>query len=148
MFKDTLLAEGIQPFVTLYHWDLPQDLTGTWLNPEVVSNHILFLLFTTNTYEVPAFAEYANAVFATFGDRYSSIYITSSQLTYRHYRVKHWITFNEPLSFTVLGYGSGVHAPGRYSSIDLFVHFVKYCAGAQTGLYALPETRALSHVSS
>jgi beta-glucosidase len=44
------------------------------------------------------YAQYAETCFAAFGDR-----------------VKHWITFNEPKSFTVLGYGNGIHAPGRCS---------------------------------
>jgi len=80
---DALLENGIEPFVTLYHWDLPEAINGTWLNPFVVGY----------------FAEYADAVFGAFGGR-----------------VKHWITFNEPLTFTVQGYGEGTHAPGRCSN--------------------------------
>jgi beta-glucosidase len=52
---DRLLASGIQPFVTLYHWDLPQVLedAGGW--PE------------RSTAE--AFVEYVEAVAARLGDR-------------------------------------------------------------------------------
>jgi beta-glucosidase len=80
-----LLRNGISPFVTLYHWDLPDALHttyGGWLNVTIVGH----------------FAQYAETAFRAFGDR-----------------VKHWITFNEPLSFTNLGYGYGTHAPGRCS---------------------------------
>lgn len=42
------------------------------------------------------FAIYAETCFASFGDR-----------------VKHWMTFNEPLQTAVNGYGAGIFAPGR-----------------------------------
>ncbi len=52
---DGLLHAGITPFVTLYHWDLPQALqdTGGWTNPACVD----------------AFAEYAETVARRLGDR-------------------------------------------------------------------------------
>ncbi|MFI9394702.1 GH1 family beta-glucosidase [Streptomyces bauhiniae] len=79
---DELLEHGIKPAVTLYHWDLPQELedAGGW--PERDTAH--------------RFAEYAHLVGEALGDR-----------------VENWITLNEPWCSAFLGYGSGVHAPGR-----------------------------------
>lgn len=52
---DTLLAAGIQPWATLYHWDLPQALQdrGGWASAETVDS----------------FARYADVVARRLGDR-------------------------------------------------------------------------------
>ncbi|GJP55667.1 hypothetical protein CLOM_g14610 [Closterium sp. NIES-68] len=81
-----LLDNGITPYVTLYHWDLPLALEkefGGWRSPEVV----------------PCFRTYADTCFALFGRS-----------------APHWITLNEPLCFTLCGYQWGIHAPGRSSN--------------------------------
>ncbi|MEV4349227.1 GH1 family beta-glucosidase [Actinoplanes sp. NPDC049596] len=79
---DELLGKGIDPVVTLYHWDLPQTLEdrGGWPNRETAE----------------AFADYAQIMYARLGDRVGT-----------------WTTLNEPWCSAYLGYGSGVHAPGR-----------------------------------
>jgi beta-glucosidase len=79
---DELLANGIQPFATLYHWDLPQSLqdrVGGWASRDTSK----------------AFADYSGHVAARLSDR-----------------VKHIFTINEFGAFVELGYGNGVHAPG------------------------------------
>lgn len=52
---DTLLAHGIQPFITLYHWDLPAALDdqGGWLNRDSAA----------------WFADYAQLLFRALDDR-------------------------------------------------------------------------------
>lgn len=41
---DTLLEYGIEPYLTLYHWDLPLPLLkkGGWLNPEVIEDFLAY----------------------------------------------------------------------------------------------------------
>jgi len=78
---DALLEAGIEPMVTLYHWDLPQALQekGGWGNRDTV-------LY---------FADYADTVFRSLGDR-----------------VKKWNTLNEPICTAFTGHWFGRHAPG------------------------------------
>ncbi|GAB2712753.1 GH1 family beta-glucosidase [Kitasatospora kifunensis] len=84
---DELLAAGIQPVATLYHWDLPQELEdqGGWPVRETAER----------------FGEYAALAARALGDR-----------------VAIWTTLNEPWCSAFLGYGSGVHAPGRTGAGD------------------------------
>ncbi|KAI4383678.1 hypothetical protein MLD38_009486 [Melastoma candidum] len=80
-----LLAKGIIPFVTLFHWDLPQALQDEYegfLSPKVVAD----------------FRDYVDVCFKEFGDR-----------------VKNWITLNEPWSYCSGGYAQGNLAPGHCS---------------------------------
>ncbi|CAK8565176.1 unnamed protein product [Lathyrus sativus] len=80
-----ILANGLIPFVTLFHWDFPQSLEDEYKG---------FLSYKV----VKDFENYADFCFKTFGDR-----------------VKHWVTLNEPFSYCINGYNGGTFAPGRCS---------------------------------
>ncbi len=78
---DELLKAGIEPIITLYHWDLPlwiEKKYKGWQSKKIVN----------------LFAEYTKVVTEAFSDR-----------------VIYWLTFNEPQCFLMNGYITKVHAP-------------------------------------
>ncbi|GAB4830922.1 Beta-glucosidase 47 [Ancistrocladus abbreviatus] len=84
---DALLQKGMEPLVTLCHFDIPQELEdryGGWLSPKLKED----------------FGYYADICFKFFGDR-----------------VKYWVTFNEPNVLAINGYRYGVYPPGRCSGL-------------------------------
>ncbi|MFG3494311.1 GH1 family beta-glucosidase [Streptomyces sp. NPDC047928] len=87
---DELLGAGITPALTLYHWDLPQELETVFPGGSAAGGG------WPHRATAERFGEYAGIVADALGDR-----------------VDHWITLNEPWCSAFLGYGSGVHAPGR-----------------------------------
>ncbi|OVA10571.1 Glycoside hydrolase [Macleaya cordata] len=82
---NALLSKGIEPFVTLFHYDHPQVLENRyrgWLSPQIQKD----------------FRYFADVCFEAFGDR-----------------VKYWGTFNEPNIFALQSYRNGLYPPGRCS---------------------------------
>ena len=82
---DALLARGIDPYYTLFHWDLPDALQREYrgFRRREVSGY---------------FADYVETVVRALGDR-----------------VGHWITLNEPFVYASLGSLLGTNAPGEKS---------------------------------
>ena len=79
---DELLAAGIEPMVTLYHWDLPkalQEAYGGWESRQIIED----------------FTNYAATLFEAFRGK-----------------VKYWVSLNEQNVFTSLGYLLAAHPPG------------------------------------
>ena len=83
---DALLAADIVPMLTLFHWDLPDALDKRYGG-----------LLNKDEF-VADYTHYARTVFAAMGSR-----------------VKYWITFNEPWCSSILGYSTGLFAPGYTS---------------------------------
>ncbi|MCS7189747.1 MAG: GH1 family beta-glucosidase [Bacteroidia bacterium] len=80
---DACLAMGIEPWVTLYHWDLPlalEEAYGGWTNRQILDDFLRYVEFCAQEYGK---------------------------------KVKYWMVMNEPLAFTALGYLLGIHAPGK-----------------------------------
>ncbi|TVU15259.1 hypothetical protein EJB05_38769, partial [Eragrostis curvula] len=82
---NALLQKGIEPFATICHYDIPQELEtryGGWLSPEIQKD----------------FGYFAEICFKMFGDR-----------------IKLWTTFNQPNLFIKFSYMDGWYPPGRCS---------------------------------
>ena len=87
---DECLKYGIEPMVTIYHWDLPQalvDLYGGWESEEIIEDYV----------------NYAKTLFKAYGSK-----------------VKYWITFNEQNIFTSLGWLTAQHPPGKFDDQKTF----------------------------
>ncbi|MBL1229968.1 glycoside hydrolase family 1 protein [Enterococcus sp. BWB1-3] len=78
---DELLENGIEPILTLYHWDLPQALQDEYLGWE--SRKI-----------IDDFTNYAAVLFETFKGK-----------------IKHWVSLNEQNIFVAHGYLLASHPP-------------------------------------
>ena len=87
---DGLLARGITPFATLFHWDTPQVLEariGGFKNRDIAAY----------------FGEFARIVARRLGDRVSL-----------------FATINEPSDYSIMGHLLGAHAPGKRGLRSLF----------------------------
>lgn len=103
---DECLKYGIEPMVTIYHWDLPQALVDEYNGFE--SRKI-----------IEDFLNYAETLFRAFGNK-----------------VKYWITLNEQNIFTSLGWLTAQHPPGKFDDEKMFyqVNHNAFLAHAKTVL--------------
>jgi len=133
---DALVAAGIEPIVTMYHWDLPQGLLDAnfesviptcdagfkqgWFECTNVSGVVVPAGSQANT--VVQFGKYAEFLLRTYGAK-----------------VQKWATFNEAWTFTFLGSGYG-KAPSvqPYMDNDLW----PYVAGHNVILAHLKAAQA------
>ena len=87
---DECLKYGIEPMVTVYHWDLPLALDTAykgWEDRQIVDDYV----------------NYAVTLFKRFGSK-----------------VKYWITMNEQNVFTTLGWMMALHPPGKAHDMKTF----------------------------
>ncbi|KAI8607104.1 glycoside hydrolase superfamily, partial [Chytriomyces sp. MP71] len=90
---DKLLANGIQPVLTMYHWDTPQACEDQYGS---LSNRAKFVADFTN---------YADVLFKNFGSR-----------------VKYWLTINEPAAYCGRAFGpisdAWIWPPGKNGPVS------------------------------
>ncbi len=78
---DQLIKNGIEPIITIYHWDLPQSLQDEyegWESRKVIDD----------------FLDYSEVLFKEYGNK-----------------VKYWVSLNEQNIFTYFGYVEKLHPP-------------------------------------
>lgn len=87
---DECLKYGIEPMVTIYHWDLPQALQeeyNGWESRQIIDDY----------------ENYAKTLFKRYGNK-----------------VKYWITLNEQNVFTMHGWIMATHPPGKKNDLKMF----------------------------
>ncbi len=99
---DELIINGIEPILTIYHWDLPQELQekyNGWESREIIED----------------FVEYCKVLYKEFG-----------------HKVKYWVTLNEQNIFTSLGYLLKLHPPKKSNmNLFLNVNHIANLANAR-----------------
>lgn len=127
---DTLHEHGITPWVTMFHWDLPQALEdkGGWPTRQVVD----------------AFADYADTIVKAYGDRVKNwitlneigVFLDSGYALGRHApgRKEDFATVHQAFHHAVLCHGHGVRAVRQYGG-----------AGARVGL--TDNSRAITPIT-
>ncbi|KAJ3065655.1 hypothetical protein HDU98_010963, partial [Podochytrium sp. JEL0797] len=85
-YIDEMIANGVVPFLTMFHWDLPQtcfDQFQGFANDRIIDEFVI----------------YADLLYKEFGSK-----------------VQYWLTINEPESNCKFGYQQGRLAPGLKNS--------------------------------
>jgi len=106
---DELLAVGIQPVITMYHWDLPQGLLDASYYTVIP---VCDDLFMQGWFECKWGAQ-GRPVPTGLSSKIAKHFVNYAELILREFagKVSDFYTFNEPWTFTFLGTGYG-HAPG------------------------------------
>ncbi|XP_042502101.1 beta-glucosidase 18-like [Macadamia integrifolia] len=117
---NALLIRGIEPLVTLSHFDIPQELEdryGAWLNSQIQQD----------------FGYFAETCFKAFGDR-----------------VKYWSTFNEPNLMVKYGYLTGGLPPNHCAKIQTSSDHNDHCQSGNPAIepYIAAHSLILSHVTA
>lgn len=135
---DCLLENGIEPFITLYHWDLPLalDKKGGWRNPDIVK----------------WFAEYAQVVSMNFSDRVKNFFTINEPqvivgLGYQSGGLAPGLKLTEPELFEVMhnilkAHGAAVAALRIFGKQKLNIGY------APCGCMNIPETNSAEDIDA
>ena len=113
---DGLLAAGIEPWVTLFHWDMPLGLSdkGAWTNPDMPDY----------------FAEYATLMASKLGDR------VKNWMTFNEPQCFIGIGYGRG--------GTGAHAPGEKRSMrDILQMYFQFHLAHGKGVQAIRQASKL-----
>lgn len=113
---DGCRARGIEPMITLFHWDLPQALEeayGGWESPQCIDD----------------FLAYAKLLYEHFQGR-----------------VNYWITINEANIYTSHGWLSAMHPPAKFDERQLFFRvnhhlFLAHAKALLLGKRIMPDAK-------
>lgn len=135
---DELVANGIEPYITLFHWDYPYELyiRGGWMNPD----------------SVDWFAEYARVVVENFSDRVKN-FITFNEpqcfIGLGHVSAEHAPALKNPLKDTFLmahhvlmAHGKAVQAMRAAAKQPIYIGY------APTGTMCYPKTNSKEDIEA